>query len=92
MSNGVIIAIIGAIPALITAIVSVYLNNRVLNVKIDSLQKQFDKMEEKLDKHNQVVERVAILERDNKTAFNRIDESRDEISHLRDQIMKKQVR
>ena len=47
---------------------------------------------EKLDKHNQVVERVAILERDNKTAFNRIDESRDEISHLRDQIMKKQAR
>ena len=88
MSNGVIIAIIGAIPALITAVVSVYLNNRVLNVKIDGLQKQFDKMEIKLDKHNQVVERVAILERDNKTVFNRIDENRDDISHLRDQVIK----
>lgn len=88
MSNGVIIAIIGAIPALITAVVSVYLNNRVLNVKIDGLQKQFDKMEIKLDKHNQVVERVAILERDNKTAFNRIDENRDDISHLRDHVLK----
>lgn len=88
MSNGVIIAIIGAIPALITAIVSVYLNNRVLNVQIDGLQKQFDKMEEKLDKHNQIVEKVAVLERDVKTAFNRVDENRDDISHLRDQIMK----
>lgn len=88
MSTGVIIAIIGAIPALITAVVSVYLNNRVLNVKIEGLQKQFDKMEAKLDKHNQVVERVAILERDNKTAFNKIDENRDDITHLRDQVMR----
>lgn len=88
MRSEIVIAIIGAIPALITAVVSITLNNRVLNVKLEMLQKQFDKMEEKLDKHNQVVERVAILERDNKTAFNRIDESRDEISHLRDQIMK----
>lgn len=92
MRSEIVIAIIGAIPALITAVVSITLNNRVLNVKLEMLQKQFDKMEEKLDKHNQVVERVAILERDNKTAFNRIDESRDEISHLRDQIMKKQTR
>ena len=92
MRSESVIAIIGAIPALITAVVSITLNNRVLNVKLEMLQKQFDKMEEKLDKHNQVVERVAILERDNKTAFNRIDESRDEISHLRDQIMKKQAR
>lgn len=90
MSNGVIIAIIGAIPALITAIVSVYLNNRVLNVKIDSLQKQFDKMEDKIDKHNEVVERVAILERDNKTAFTRIDENREDITHLRDHVMSTQ--
>ena len=92
MRSEIVITIIGAIPALITAVVSITLNNRVLNVKLEMLQKQFDKMEEKLDKHNQVVERVAILERDNKTAFNRIDESRDEISHLRDQIMKKQAR
>lgn len=88
MSNGVIIAIIGAIPALITAVVSVYLNNRVLNVKIDSLQKQFDKMETKIDKHNQVVERVAILERDNKTAFNKIDENRVDINQLRNQVLR----
>ena len=89
MQSEIVIAIIGAIPALITAVVSIVLNNRVLNVKLEMLQKQFDKMEQKLDKHNQVVERVAILERDNKTAFNGIDENREEISHLRDQIMKK---
>lgn len=89
MHSEIVIAIIGAIPALITAVVSIVLNNRVLNVKLEMLQKQFDKMEQKLDKHNQVVERVAILERDNKTEFNRIDENREEINHLRDQIMKK---
>lgn len=87
MRSEVLIAIIGAIPALITAVVSIVLNNRVLNVRLEMLQKQFDKMEEKIDRHNQVVERVAILERDNKTSFNRIDENREEIAHLRDQIM-----
>ena len=53
MRSEIVIAIIGAIPALITAVVSITLNNRVLNVKLEMLQKQFDKMEEKLDKHNQ---------------------------------------
>ncbi len=88
MPTGITIALIGAIPALVTACVSVYLNNRVLNVQIMTLQKQFDKMEAKLDKHNQVVERVAILERDNKTAFNRIDELRDDIHDINDKLMK----
>ena len=88
MRTEILIAIIGAIPALITAVVSVVLNNRVLNVKLDMLQKQFDKLEEKVDKHNNFMERIAILERDNKTAFNRIDENRDDIGHLRDQLIK----
>ena len=47
MSDGVVIAIIGAIPALITAVVSVYLNNQVLNVKIEALQESFNKLEKK---------------------------------------------
>lgn len=79
MSTAVLVALIGAVPALVTAIVSVYLNNRVINVKLDMMKEQFDKLEAKVDKHNQIVERVAILERDNKTAFNRLDEIRAEV-------------
>ncbi len=62
MSDGVVIAIIGAIPALITAVVSVYLNNQVLNVKIEALQESFNKLEKKVDAHNNFMERIAKLE------------------------------
>lgn len=87
MSTAVQVALIGAVPALVTAIVSVYLNNRVINVKLDLMKEQFDKLETKVDKHNQIVERVAILERDNKTAFNRIDEIRAEVVKVEDKLM-----
>ena len=87
MSTAVLVALIGAVPALVTAIVSVYLNNRVINVKLDVMKEQFEKLEVKVDKHNQIVERVAILERDNKTAFNRIDEIRAEVGKVEDKLM-----
>lgn len=87
MSTAVLVALIGAVPALVTAIVSVYLNNRVINVKLDMMKEQFDKLETKVDKHNQIVERVAILERDNKTAFNRIDEISAEVGKVEDKLM-----
>ena len=89
MSNGVIIAIIGAIPALITAVVSIAMNNRVLTVKLEAIEKRLDRMEKKQDETNHVKERIAVLERDNKTAFNKIDENRNEITHLRDQVASK---
>lgn len=58
----IIIAIIGAVPALITAIVSVVLNNRVVNVKLDNLEKRFDHLEAKVDAHNNFNARIAKLE------------------------------
>lgn len=82
MSVNVLIAIIGAIPALVTAVVSIALNNRVLNVKLENIQARLDRIEKKQDDANHVRERVAILERDNKTAFNRINELREDIHNI----------
>jgi len=82
MHTGIIIAIIGAVPALITAIVSVALNNRVINVRLDGIEQRLDRMEKKQDETNHVKERVAMLERDEKTAFTRIDEIRDDVHEL----------
>ena len=62
MKTEIIIAIIGAIPALITAVVSITLNNRVLEVKLEGLQNQFDRIEKKVDAHNNFMERIAKLE------------------------------
>lgn len=67
------------IIALIALAISVCVN--VLSIgrfvgKIDGLEKLIDfrlqRLEEKQDKYNHLQERVAVLERDNKTAFNLI--------------------
>lgn len=84
MNYEVTVAIIGAIPALITAVVSIALNNRVLNVKLENIQQRLERIEKKQDETNHVKERVAMLERDDKTTFMRIDELRDEIRQLQE--------
>lgn len=87
MQTGIIIAIIGAVPALITAIVSVYLNNSVLQVKLEALQSQFNKLDEKVTAHNNFMERIAVLERDDKTAFNELKEVKSDIDKLQERVL-----
>lgn len=74
MPPEIIVALITSISSMIVALVSIVLNNRVLGYKFDNLQDDFNELKGKVEKHNQLVERVAILERDNKTAFKLIDE------------------
>ena len=74
MPPEIIVALITSISSMIVALVSIVLNNRVLGYKFDNLQDDFNELKSKVEKHNQLVERVAILERDNKTAFKLIDE------------------
>lgn len=84
MRIDVVIAIIGALPALITAVVSIALNNRVIKNDISHIQDDLARLEAKVDKHNNFMERIAVLERDDKTAFTRIDELRENIHELQD--------
>lgn len=76
MNTEVVIALISSGTSLIVAGVSIYANNRVIAYKVDDLKKQ-------VEKHNNLVERMAVVERDLKTAFNRIDENKEEIRELR---------
>lgn len=43
-------------------------------------------LEKKVDKHNQVQERVAVQERDMKTAFKQIDMLREDINEMRKEL------
>lgn len=86
MSTAVLVALIGAVPALVTAIVSIAMNNRVLTVKLEAIEKRLDRIETKQDETNHVKERIAVLERDNKTAFNRIAENMDELHRIEDRL------
>lgn len=68
----VFLKIIEVVAPLIVALVSIYLSNRLVAYRIDQLEK-------KVEKHNQVVERVALLEQDNKAQWRRIDELKEEV-------------
>lgn len=72
---------VSTIIALVALFISVCVN--VLSIgrfvgKIESLEKLIDfrltRLEDKQDKYNHLQERIAVLERDNKTAFHLIEQ------------------
>lgn len=79
MRTEVIVAIIAAVPALVTAIVSIIMSNRVLKVELDAVTNRLDKMEDKLDKHNNFMERIAVLEQKDAAQWRWIDEMKDKV-------------
>lgn len=82
MSKEIIVALIGIIPAVFVAIVSIVSNNQIVKVKIEELTK-------KVEKHNQIVERTYKLESDIATAFTKVDENRSRIERLENKEMEK---
>ena len=79
MRTEIIVAIIAAVPALVTAIVSIIMSNRVLKVELDAVTNRLDKMEYKLDKHNNFMERIAVLEQKDAAQWRWIDEMKDKV-------------
>lgn len=69
------ITIITSCSSLVVALVTVLAQNRVLSVKIDNLA-------EKVNKHNNVVERTYKLEADMATVWKRYDDMADDIGAL----------
>jgi archaellum component FlaC len=61
------------------AVISVVMNNRILGYKVDELKKQ-------VEKHNQVVENVALLQQETSTQWKRIDELRKDVEDLKKEV------
>lgn len=57
MSENIITALIGIVPTIIVAIFSIVNNNQVIKVRIDELEK-------KVEKHNQLIDRMYNAESD----------------------------
>lgn len=82
MSDTVITAIIsGLCVGVPTVITSIILNNKsqaILNTKYEEHQKfleyKIQELSERVEKHNNVVERMALQERETKALWKRIDE------------------
>ena len=84
MDSAMITAIATIIGALISGVVSLLVSTHQHDKAMALVEYRLGELEEKVDKHNNLVERVTITERDLKTAFVRIDESRQEIKDLKD--------
>lgn len=71
MTGEIIVAIISLIGTLFGTFAGILTSTKLSNYRIDQLEK-------KVEKHNSVVERTAILERDMKTVWHEIDEIKQE--------------
>ena len=79
MKPEIMIAIITSASTLIAAIVSIVMNNRLLGYKFDELKKV-------VEKHNQVVEKVALLQQETATQWKRIDELRNDVEKIKMEV------
>lgn len=75
MSEAVIVALITGGMAIISNIMVAMANNSKTIYRIEQLEK-------KMDRHNNLIERVAVIERDEKTQWKQIDEIKAKISHI----------
>lgn len=73
MNEQVVIAALSLAGTLLGSLGGILASSRLTAYRLQELEK-------KVDKHNQVVERTTILERDLKTAFRLIDEIKEERS------------
>lgn len=74
MSNEIMIAVCSLVGTLVGSLGGIMASNKLTNYRIQQL-------EQKVEKHNNLVERMAVVERDMKTGFRLIDEIRADIAH-----------
>lgn len=72
MAGQIIIAVISLIGTLIGTFAGILTSTKLSNYRIEQLEK-------KVEKHNSVVERTALLERDMKTVWHEINELKEEV-------------
>lgn len=75
MTEAITIALIGIVPSVLVAVVSIVSNNAIIKVKIEELEKQ-------INKHSQVIEKTYTLERDLATYWSKYDELKERIIKL----------
>ena len=71
LAGQIIIAIISLIGTLVGTFAGILTSTKLSNYRIEQLEK-------KVEKHNSVVERTALLERDMKTVWHEINELKEE--------------
>lgn len=79
MNETIIIAILSLCGTLFGSLAGILTANKLTNFRIEALEK-------KVEKHNNLMERVALNERDDETQWKRIDELRAELEEMRKEM------
>ena len=80
MDGTIMVSVISLCGTVIGSISGVLISNKLVNYRLNELEK-------KVDKHNHLIERMAIVERDIKTAYNQIDEVREDVKEIQHERM-----
>lgn len=79
MDHTIIVGLLSLAGTLVGSIAGIMTANKLTIYRIEQL-------EHKVDKHNSVIERVALLEQDNTTQWKRIDSLRDDLEKIKKDI------
>lgn len=80
MTSEVLVAVLSLLGTAFGSVAGIMAANKLTNYRIAELEK-------KVDKHNTIIERFALLEQDNKTQWNRIDDLRSSIDEIKKEIL-----
>lgn len=82
MNAEVLTAVLSVLGTITGSTLGVIASSRLTQYRIEQLEK-------KVEKHNNIIERVYVLERDVKTAFNKLDELREDVKNVELEEMRK---
>ena len=74
MTSEIIVGVLSLLGSLCGTFAGIVTSTKLANYRIEQLEK-------KVEKHNSVVERTAVIERDLKSVWYSIDEIREEVKH-----------
>lgn len=79
LDSTIVVGILSVIGTLVGSFGGIIASNKLTNYRIEQLEK-------KVDKHNTIIERTYIVEKDMKTAFSYIEELKKNVKNLQDNI------
>lgn len=81
MPPEVIVALLSLAGTLVGSVVGILTANKLVIYRIEQL-------EQAVRKHNSVIERVALLEQDNRSQWKRLDEFKADLEEIKREVMK----
>lgn len=79
MDSSIIVAVLALVGTLAGSLAGILTANKLTNYRIDELER-------KVEKHNDVIERVALLEQSVNSQWKRFDELKNEMSRIKQMI------